>query len=102
MHIGAGNALPACDPLGRREIKVVGVEGDALGKALCQLCGQRCFAAAAPAIQRHEDGGLLLEPGRDQTGQLFGGHKMHGDTIPLLNDPFAQYSTAEKMGQIFL
>ena len=102
VHIGAGNALPACDPLGRREIKVVGVEGDALRKALCQLCGQRCFAAAAPAIQRHEDGGLLLEPGRDQTGQLFGGHKMHGDTIPLLNDPFAQYSTAEKMGQIFL
>ena len=72
VHIGAGDLLPACDTPGWREIEVVGVDGDALRKTLCQLCGQRCFAAAAAAIQCDEDGRLSGQTVGDGRGQLFG------------------------------
>ena len=56
--LAQGNALPARDTPGWREIEVIGVDGDALRKTLCQLCGQRRFTAAAAAIQCDEDGRL--------------------------------------------
>ena len=70
--VGAGNALPARDTPGLREIEVVGGDGDALRKPLCQLCGQRRFAAAAAAIQCDEDGRLSGQTVGDGRGQLFG------------------------------
>ena len=72
VHVGARNLLPACDSPGWREIEVVGVDGDALRKTLCQLCGQRRFAAAAAAIQCDEDGRLSGQTVGDGRGQLLG------------------------------
>ena len=63
---------PARDSPGWREIEVVGVDGDALRKTLCQLCGQHCFAAAAAAVQCDEDGRLSGQTVGDGRGQLFG------------------------------
>ena len=72
VHVGAGDLLPACDSSGWREIEVIGVDGDALRKTLCQLCGQRRFAAAAAAIQCDEDGRLSGQTVGDGRGQIFG------------------------------
>jgi hypothetical protein len=42
---------------------------DALGKLPGQLCCQRGFAAAAPAVQRHQH--RVIGMGREQIGEFF-------------------------------
>ena len=65
VHIGAGRFLPAADALCRRQVKIIGVQGDA-GR---ELPGQRIrkggLAAAAAAIQRQHQRlcGLLCQCG---------------------------------------
>jgi len=45
------------------------MQRDALGKLPGQLCRQRGFAAAAPAVQRHQHRGGRM--GREQSGEFF-------------------------------
>ena len=69
VHVGARDLLPVCHTAGWRKIEVIGMHRDALGKLPGQLCRQRGFAAAAPAVQRHQYRGGRM--GREQSGEFF-------------------------------
>ena len=69
VHVGARELLPVCHTAGWGKIKVIGMHRDALGKLPGQLCRQRGFAAAAPAVQRHQHRGGRM--GREKIGEFF-------------------------------